>query len=131
MVAHGDMFDMVAQYAKWLCWLGDMGYELLLYINRFINWFRRVLRLRRWSLSKAVKANVKKACNFISDFETCLTAYAREHGCVGCICGHIHSADLKRLEDGFIYANTGDWVESCTAIYEDRQGRLHQYHHHE
>lgn len=60
-----------------------------------------------------------------------LTAYGREHDCDGCVCGHIHTADLKVLEDGFIYANDGDWVESCTALYEDYDGQLHLYRRHE
>jgi UDP-2,3-diacylglucosamine pyrophosphatase LpxH len=129
LVVHGDMFDMVAKYAKWLCRLGDIGYDILLRLNRLVNWWRRLLRRRNWSLSKAIKANVKKAVNYVSDFETFLIAYSRECGCNGCICGHIHTPDLKPLQDGFIYANTGDWVESLTAIWEDHDGKLHLYHH--
>ena len=129
LVTHGDMFDMVAKYAKWLCKLGGIGYEILLRANKFINWARKILGLKRWSLSKAIKRNVKKACSFMSDFEECLKSYAKEKDCQGVICGHIHSAALK-TEDGFTYVNTGDWVESCTAVYEDHEGILHMYNHH-
>jgi UDP-2,3-diacylglucosamine pyrophosphatase LpxH len=128
LVVHGDQFDLVAKYAKWLCYLGDRGYSFLLWANRFINWGRRVLGLRRWSLSKAIKYNVKQACNFISDFEAVLGSYAKDRGFGGVVCGHIHHPEL-RTADGFVYANTGDWVESCTAIYEDRDGRFHLYQH--
>lgn len=129
LVVHGDVFDMVSKYAKWLCKLGDIGYSLLLWGNKVINRCRKLFRMRHWSLSKAIKSNVKKACNFISDFETCLSSYAKEKDCHGVVCGHIHTAALTELPDGFIYANSGDWVESCTAIYEDREGRLHLYNH--
>lgn len=128
LVVHGDMFDMVAQYAKWLCWLGDLSYEIMLSMNYYINKFRKSFKLKKWSLAKVIKKNVKKAVNYISDFENCLTAYAKEKDCEGCICGHIHTADLKAKDD-FVYANTGDWVESCTAIYEDSLGNLHLYNH--
>lgn len=130
LVIHGDIFDMVAKYANWLCWLGDVGYEILLYSNRFINWARKLFRLRHWSLSKAIKHNVKKAVNYVSDFEKCLIDYTREKNCEGCICGHIHTAALTTIENNFIYANCGDWMESCTAILEDDQGQLKLYHHH-
>lgn len=130
LVTHGDMFDLVTTYAKWLCVLGDIGYEILLHLNRFVKWTRRLLGLPHWSLSQAIKRNVKKAVSYVADFEHCLATYAREKDCVGCICGHIHHADLKELSGGFVYANTGDWVESCTAIYEDQDGQLHLYRHH-
>jgi UDP-2,3-diacylglucosamine pyrophosphatase LpxH len=131
LVVHGDMFDMVSQYAKWLCWLGDIGYDILLKMNQIICWFRKQFRLKHWSLSKMIKANVKKAVNYVSDFEKCLAAYALDRECHGVVCGHIHTAALETLDGDFIYANTGDWVESCTAIYEDYEGQLHLYNHHE
>lgn len=129
LVTHGDMFDLATKYARWLCWLGDVGYDFLLHANRFNNWVRRNVGCKPWSLSKAVKHNVKQAVNFISSFEQHLVHYAREKDCAGCVCGHIHTADLKVLPDGFVYANTGDWVESLTAIVEDHDGRFGLYHH--
>jgi UDP-2,3-diacylglucosamine pyrophosphatase LpxH len=129
LVVHGDRFDLLAQYARWLCHLGDVGYELLLRLNSIVFLLRRLLRRDGyWSMSKAIKHNVKKACNYIGDFEHCLSTYAREKGCDGCVCGHIHTAAIKTSADGFLYANTGDWVESCTAIVEDQWGRLSLYY---
>ena len=128
LVVHGDMFDMVAQYAKWLCWLGDMGYEMLLGFNKIVNWIRKKLKMKHWSLSQAIKHNVKRAVNYVSDFEKCMTKYSLEKKCDGCICGHIHTAELLET-NGFLYCNTGDWVESCTAILEDEEGNLTLYKH--
>jgi len=127
LVVHGDIFDFATKYAGWLCFLGDIGYSFLLRLNKTVCYIRNYLKLKNWSLSKAIKYNVKQAMKFVSDFENCLISYAKEKKCDGCVCGHIHTADLKKLPDGFIYANTGDWVESCTAIYEDFDGRLHLF----
>lgn len=129
LILHGDQFDLVTQYARWLSVLGDLGYEFLLRMNRYVNAIRQLFTRRRWSLSKAVKANVKKAVNFVSDYEKFLSSYAREQGCEGCVCGHIHTPEMRVMEDGFLYCNTGDWVESCTAIVEDDSGKLTMYHH--
>lgn len=129
LVVHGDQFDLVTRYARWLSVLGDIGYEFLLRMNRYVNAVRRIFSRRRWSLSKAVKANVKRAVNFVSDFEKYLSNYAREKGCDGCVCGHIHTPEMCVRDDGFLYCNTGDWVESCTAIVEDNSGRLSLYYH--
>ncbi len=120
LVLHGDRFDLVTQHAKWLCHLGDLGYSILLRLNTVVSLLRRVFRRRgHWSMSQAIKHNVKQACNYIGDFEQYLAAYARERNCDGCVCGHIHTAAVRTLADGFLYANAGDWVESCTAIIED------------
>jgi UDP-2,3-diacylglucosamine pyrophosphatase LpxH len=128
LIVHGDNFDMVVKYARWLCHLGAFGYELLMRANSWFNWLRRRFGMKRWSLSKAIKNNVKRACNYVGHFEDCLCNYAREKDCEGVVCGHIHSVALRE-ENGFTYANTGDWVESCTAIYEDSEGVMHIYNH--
>ncbi|MCU0959458.1 MAG: UDP-2,3-diacylglucosamine diphosphatase [Pirellulaceae bacterium] len=129
LVLHGDRFDLVAKCARWLYHLGDVGYELLLRLNPLVNFLRRILRRKDyWSLSKAVKHNVKQACNYMGDFERFLAAYARERGCAGCVCGHIHTAAIRPLDDDFLYVNTGDWIESCTAVLEDAAGNLTLYH---
>jgi UDP-2,3-diacylglucosamine pyrophosphatase LpxH len=39
------------------------------------------------------------------------------------VCGHIHHAEIRTI-DGILYCNDGDWVESCTALVEDFDGRL-------
>lgn len=131
LIVHGDIFDLCTKYAKWIAVLGDVGYELLLKANGYVNWVRRVLRMRHWSMSKAIKASVKKAVNYISDFEKCIIAYGREKECSGCVCGHIHTPDLRDLEDGFLYCNTGDWVESCSVIVEHDDGKLELVHYHD
>ena len=123
LVIHGDQFDMVVRHSKWLAHLGDGAYTLALSVNTVLNKLRRKLGLSYWSLSAWAKLRVKNAVNFIGQFETFLTAEARRHGADGVVCGHIHHA-AKREIDGLTYLNTGDWVESCTAIVEHYDGRM-------
>jgi len=124
LVVHGDMFDVSIKYARWLCFLGDWGYELLLRANGFINYIRWIFGYKKfWSLSKAVKHKVKKSVNYVGDFETLLTKYCESKDCSGVICGHIHTAKIKNI-DGYMYYNTGDWVESMTAIVEHEDGTM-------
>lgn len=121
-VTHGDLFDSITLTKKWLAVLGDYGYELLLNLNHTLNFFRRVLGIRRyWSLSKYVKDNVKSSVSFITDFETVLANHAKHKGYDGVICGHIHKAEIKTIEE-IEYKNSGDWVESCTALVETLEG---------
>lgn len=124
LVIHGDQFDFATRNARWLCLLGDVGYELLLGMNSFIHAVQRICGLRYWSLSRSVKYNVKRAVQYINDFESLLVRFGREQGCDGCVCGHIHHPEM-RWHDDFLYCNTGDWVESCTAIVERPNGSLH------
>lgn len=126
LVIHGDFFDFATKYARWLCVLGDLGYTLLLRMNSLVLAVRKKLKMKHWSLSKAIKHNVKKTINYISDYENAVIGYAKNKNCDGCLCGHIHTAEL-RLIDGFLYANTGDWVESCTAVLEDEKGHFYLY----
>ena len=123
LVMHGDEFDVIVRYARWLALLGDHGYELALACNTPLNWARRRLGLGYWSLSAYLKLRVKHAVNFIGEFEIALAAEARRHGADGIVCGHIHQA-ADRMIDGIRYLNCGDWVESCTALVEDRSGRV-------
>jgi len=121
-VTHGDLFDSITLTKKWLAVLGDYGYELLLNLNHTLNFFRRALGIRRyWSLSKYVKDNVKSSVSFITDFETVLANHAKHKGYDGVICGHIHKAEIKTIEE-IEYKNSGDWVESCTALVETLEG---------
>ncbi|MDD3592927.1 MAG: UDP-2,3-diacylglucosamine diphosphatase, partial [Sulfurovum sp.] len=102
--------------------LGDYGYEVLLNLNHFLHFFRQRLGIKRyWSLSKYVKDNVKKSVSFITDFEEILSQHAKHKGYDGIICGHIHKAEMKMI-DGIEYKNSGDWVESCTALVETLDG---------
>jgi UDP-2,3-diacylglucosamine pyrophosphatase LpxH len=127
LVIHGDIFDMVIRHAKWLAFLGDWAYEIALALSTRINIVRRRLGFTYWSLSAWAKARVKNAVNFIGRFEETLAAEARRHDVDGVICGHIHSAAMRDF-DGFTYINTGDWVESCTAVVEHHDGRMELIH---
>lgn len=123
LVLHGDEFDVVVRYARWLAMLGDHGYELALWTNTPLNWARRRLGLGYWSLSAYLKLRVKQAVNFIGEFETALASEARRFGSDGIVCGHIHHA-ADRMIDGVRYLNCGDWVESCTALVESDSGEI-------
>ena len=123
LVLHGDIFDTVTKNYVFLAHLGDWGYGLLLALNRLYNRWRAWRGLEYWSLSKAIKARVKEAVNHISKFEQHIAQLAREKGCQGVMCGHIHTAADKRIGD-IHYLNSGDWVESLTAIVEHWDGRF-------
>jgi UDP-2,3-diacylglucosamine pyrophosphatase LpxH len=122
-VIHGDHFDGVIQLAKWLAYLGDSMYELTLKLNRYLNHLRAKFGLPYWSLSAYLKLKVKKAVNFISDFEVAVASQAAKHGFQGVVCGHIHHAEIREI-NGILYCNDGDWVESLTAMVEHMDGRL-------
>jgi len=123
LIIHGDEFDVVVRYAKWLAFLGDRGYELALWANWPLNFIRQRFGLGYWSLSAYLKLRVKTAVNFIGEFEANLAAEARRRGVDGIICGHIHHCASRDIE-GVHYVNTGDWVESCTAVVEHHDGQL-------
>lgn len=123
LVIHGDEFDGVMLYAKWLAFLGDSAYVMLLRVNRLLNWVRRKRGLPYWSLSNHLKKKVKNAVQFISTFEEVVAHAAHERGAHGVICGHIHSAEIRQIGD-VVYYNDGDWVESCTALVEHPDGRM-------
>ena len=114
---------MVVRHAKWLAFLGDWAYEMALAVSTRLNVVRRRLGFTYWSLSAWAKAKVKNAVNYIGSFEETLAAEAVRHGVDGVICGHIHTATIRDF-DGFTYINTGDWVESCTAVVEHEDGRM-------
>jgi len=123
LVMHGDEFDVVVRYARWLAFLGDRGYELALWTNQPLNWVRRHLGFGYWSLSAFLKAKVKGAVSFIGEYEQALAEVAHRNNADGVICGHIHHAADRRIGEVH-YLNCGDWVESCTAIAETRAGDL-------
>ncbi|WP_101048988.1 UDP-2,3-diacylglucosamine diphosphatase [Macromonas nakdongensis] len=126
-VVHGDHFDGVIQYAKWLAYLGDNLYELTLRLNTHLNSLRARLGLPYWSLSQYLKHRVKSALNYVLQFEGAVAAEARKRGLDGVICGHIHRAEMRDI-GGTLYCNDGDWVESLTAIVEQHDGRLEIVH---
>ena len=120
---HGDYFDAVVQYAKWLAYVGDSLYELTLRLNRHFNRLRAKFGLRYWSLSAYLKGKVKKALNFVTDFENAVANEALKRGYQGVVCGHIHRAEI-RIINGVLYCNDGDWVESRSALVEHMDGHL-------
>jgi UDP-2,3-diacylglucosamine pyrophosphatase LpxH len=123
LIIHGDQFDSVVRYAKFLAFLGDGAYNAALTINRWFNAVRRWMGYPYWSLSQWAKRQVKEAVKAIDRFEGALAGEAKRRGFDGVVCGHIHHAEM-RIVDGVEYLNTGDWVESCTALVEHHDGRL-------
>jgi UDP-2,3-diacylglucosamine pyrophosphatase LpxH len=122
-VIHGDEYDVVVVNARWLALIGDRSYALALAVNKPFNWVRRVLGLEYWSLSAYLKNKVKGCVSRAGKFEAALIAAAADHQADGVICGHIHHASSRQV--GHIhYLNTGDWVESCTAVVETDAGEL-------
>lgn len=121
LVMHGDEFDGVIRYAKFLAYLGDWAYDVSLIMNRWFNFARRRLGYPYWSLSQWLKRQVKGAVKAIDRFETALAGEARRRGLDGVICGHIHHAEMRMVQ-GILYMNDGDWVESCTALVEHHDG---------
>jgi UDP-2,3-diacylglucosamine pyrophosphatase LpxH len=122
LVLHGDVFDTVTKNFVFLAHLGDWGYRALLRLNRLYNAWRAWRGKEYWSLSKAIKARVKEAVSHVSNFEDHIAELAISRGCQGVMCGHIHTAADKQV-GGVHYLNSGDWVESLTAIVEHFDGR--------
>jgi len=122
LVTHGDLFDGITRLAPWLSFLGDKAYDFVLYLNGKFNWIRHKMGFGYWSLSKYLKHKVKKAVDFMFQFEKNLAGYCKKRGFDGVICGHIHHAEIKQI-DGVTYMNDGDWVESCTALVEHWNGK--------
>ncbi len=127
LILHGDEYDVVMRYAKWLAFMGDRSYELLLWMNTPLNWIRRRFGFGYWSLSKYLKYRVKTAVNFIGEFEEALAEEARHRGLDGVVCGHIHHVANREI-DGVQYLNCGDWVESCSALSESYSGEINIIH---
>jgi len=124
MILHGDEFDQVTRYHKWVAVLGDVSYNTLVWINTYLSRVRRRLgRPGYWSLAGYAKRKVKSAVSFIFDFEESVVHAVRERGVDGVICGHIHAAAIKDI-GGITYINCGDWVDSCTGIIEYMDGQL-------
>jgi UDP-2,3-diacylglucosamine pyrophosphatase LpxH len=123
LVVHGDFFDAVVQYAKWLAHFGDWLYTLSLKLNHHYNRLRARMGLPYWSLAQFLKHKVKNAVSYITAFEEALAAEARRRNFDGVVCGHIHKAEIRRI-GGVLYCNDGDWVESLTALVETQDGEL-------
>ena len=124
LIVHGDEYDTIAKYHQWIAKLGSKGYDFLLEVNRLLRSLRRLFGIQsQFSLAAFVKFKVKNAVQFISDYEQSIVNTLKDEGLDGVICGHIHHAEMKEI-DGFMYVNTGDFVESCSAIVERHDGTL-------
>ncbi len=123
LVVHGDQFDSITRYHRWLAVFGDHMYEVALMLNVVLNRVRMIMRLPYWSLSRYLKRKVKQALEFIYEFEKALVHAAKKEQLDGVVCGHIHWPVLKEIE-GITYCNTGDWVDNCSALVEHADGKL-------
>ncbi len=123
LVLHGDQYDTVIAFAKWMAKLGDAAYTMLLVVNTYLNKLRRKLGFSYWSLSSFLKYKIKNAVAYIGAYEEILSDAARRASVDGIVCGHIHHPEIRKIGD-VLYCNDGDWVESCTALVEDFEGNL-------
>jgi UDP-2,3-diacylglucosamine pyrophosphatase LpxH len=123
LIIHGDAYDGVVKYARWLALLGDWAYNLMIQLNTHFNRLRRRLGYPYWSLSAYLKGKVKNAVVYVGNFADAVADEARRRGLDGVVCGHIHHAEIRQLGD-ILYCNDGDWVESCTALVEHWGGKL-------
>lgn len=128
---HGDVFDVSIQNAKWLAKLGGYGYDLLIVLNRLVNWCLVRLGKDKYSLSKKIKNSVKRAVKYINDFENVVSDLAIENGYDFVVCGHIHQPKMLIKENKHgktIYLNSGDWVENFTALeYQFKRWKIYNY----
>lgn len=127
LVLHGDEFDGAVALAPWLSRLGARIYELAIAMNRPLNAVRSVFGRPYWSLSRFLRDNTKRAVQYIAGFETALAQRAAARGTDGVVCGHIHRPQLRMIGE-VLYANCGDWIESCSALVEHHDGTLEILH---
>lgn len=123
LVLHGDQFDEEVCLGPLHSWIGDKAYQLLLMSNRWVNRLRSAVGRPYWSLAGYLKRRVRGANDAIDRYRELGLASARSHGLDGIVCGHIHHPEIRE-QDSALYCNTGDWVESCSALTEDEAGRL-------
>lgn len=133
-VFHGDVFDVTMQHSKWLAKLGAVGYDSLILLNSFTNWLLNMAGKPKMSFSRKIKSGVKRAVRFMNDFEATAVAIALENAYDYVICGPIHQPTIRTVQDqsggSVVYLNSGDWVESLTAL-EYHAGKWCLYSHHE
>lgn len=132
-IFHGDVFDISIQNAKWLAKLGGWGYDLLILINRFVNWILLKMGREKYSLSKRIKNSVKGAVKYIQSFEKVAAELAIDNEYDYVICGHIHQPKKEVYQNNkgkTTYLNSGDWVENLTALeYSLKRWRIYNYNH--
>ena len=130
-IFHGDVFDVTMKHSKWLAKLGAVGYDLLIYINAFINYISKKLGKGKISLSKKIKNSVKTAVKYINSFEETAAEIAIEKKYDYVLCGHIHQPcdRIVSTDNGKVnYLNSGDWIENLTALeYNDDNWKVYYY----
>ena len=132
-IFHGDVFDVTMQHSKWLAKLGAVGYDTLIVINSFVNWCLTAVGRQKMSFSQKIKGKFKDAVKFINQFEQTAADLAVDKKYDYVICGHIHHAEIREINNtdntgSVLYLNSGDWVESLTALeYNDKQWKIFQY----
>lgn len=130
-IFHGDVFDVVMKHSKWLAKLGAIGYDMLILINRFVNFISKQMGKGKISLSKKVKNGVKSAVKFINHFEDTVCDIAAENEFKYVVCGHIHQPEIKTVNTqhgDVVYMNSGDWIENLSALeYNDGKWRIYRY----
>jgi len=130
-IFHGDIFDITMKQTKWVAKIGGKGYDLLILLNRVVNYLLKKVGRDKISLSKRIKDSVKKAVQFIDDFEVAAMDLAIQNGYDYVICGHIHQPKIRGYENeegSVIYMNSGDWIENLTALeYDGRQWSMYKY----
>ena len=129
LVLHGDQVDplMQARCRYWMSFVGDIGYDFLLFINHNLRRIQKLLGFKYWSLARFIKSNLKNAKEHVNTYENLLAGLAREHDVNGIVCGHIHFPKSYDI-DGVDYFNSGDWVEHCTALAETELGEIKLIH---
>ena len=129
---HGDIFDATVQHSKWIAKLGGWGYDMLILINRFVNWWLVKFGKEKYSLSKKIKNSVKKAVKYINDFEQVAADLAIDQAYDYVVCGHIHQPQklIRKNKNGScLYLNSGDWIENLTALeYNTNRWKIYDYH---
>ncbi len=128
---HGDIFDVTMQHSKWLAKMGAIGYDSLILINSFVNWGLTLFGRQKMSFSQKIKAKFKDAVKFINSFEQTAAELAIEKGYEYVVCGHIHQPEIREIatEEGRVkYLNSGDWVESLTALeYNKKEWKIFKF----
>ena len=123
-ILHGDEFDGLVRMYPIIYSIGDYSYKFIIWLNRFQNKIRRLLGLKEWSLAQWIKHKVKRSIQYINNYEDLVADSAKEKNVDGVICGHIHHAEDKMIDD-IHYLNCGCWVEFCSYLYEDENGEIH------
>jgi UDP-2,3-diacylglucosamine pyrophosphatase LpxH len=123
LVLHGHQFDGLSHFNRLLDRVGSALYDRILDLNMWINRLRRTLGFGYWSFASYIKLKAKAAVKYVTDYEDAMIQFCRKSGMDGVICGHIHRPEIRPLGD-VVYMNCGDWVENCTALAEDFEGKF-------